>query len=406
MAINVGVGKSKDIDPFNAGKCAAKMALNKAGVEKCDFVFLFSTAGYDQEALLKGVRSVTGDAPLSGCSGEGVITQDGPEGEVEFALSGAKKDMEVAGVMVFASDEISFFNFVESGLKENSFEAGEKIGKTVNDNRGENTLLLLMFPDAYAVNIRRLFHGIDTTLKSPLLYCGGASAHNQAMSIVTYQYHNDKVLQGTVPCVLISGKVKIEIGVSHGCLPLGIEKTVTKASDNTIYKIENKTALKFYQEYLGEDIEQLNTENATTVSLGVRLPDELSTEYDKYILRAPLWSCPDGSIVYPTEIKEGTRIQLVRRDEDKIMQGARKMAQRIKSQLGGKQPVAVLHFDCAGRGKMFFGDEVKEKAIDVLQNEFHKDVPWLGFYCFGEIAPIKGINYYHNHTVALCVIYN
>ena len=51
-------------------------------------------------------------------------------------------------------------------------------------------------------------------------------------------------------------------------------------------------------------------------------------------------------------------------------------------------------------------DKVKEKGIDVIQDVFGKDIPWLGFFCFGEIAPIKGINYFHNQTVALCVIYN
>ncbi len=405
MTTKVGVGKSNEKDSFKAGRDAAKLAFDQAGISACDFVFLFATVGYGQEELLKGVRSVTNDAPLSGCSGEGIITQDGPEGEVMFTLSGSDKGSEIAGVLVFASDEISFFNCVASGLKENSFRAGQEIGKKINAGIVKDPLCLLMFPDGFMVNSGQLFSGIDKTLTTPLLYAGGLSGHNLRCSNITYQYHNDTVLTDSITCVLISGKLNFEIGVNHGCLPIGIEKTITKAKGNAVYEIEHKAAWSFFQEYLGEDAAQLNSENSPTVSIGVKLHDALSKEYDKYIVRAPYFQNPDGSILFATEMKEGTKVQLVRRDEDKISQGAAKLAERIKANLGGKKPIAVLHFDCAGRGKMFFGDKVKSKGIDVLQDTLGKDIPWLGFYSFGEIAPINGINHHHNLTVALCVIY-
>jgi len=71
--------------------------------------------------------------------------------------------------------------------------------------------------------------------------------------------------------------------------------------------------------------------------------------------------------------------------------GAKEMAEKINAKLNDKQPIAILHVDCAARGKMFFGDEVKQKGIDVMQDVLGKDIPWLGFYSYGEISPIKGI---------------
>jgi hypothetical protein len=155
MTTKVGVGKSNGEDPFKAGCNAAQMALDRAGVNKCDFVFVFSTVGYDQGLMLRGIRSVTGNAPLSGCSGEGLITQDGPEGEVLYALSGPQHDKEVVGVMAFASDEISFYNFIINNVKNDSFKAGEAIGTHINENRVDDTKLLLMFPDAYTTKIHQ-----------------------------------------------------------------------------------------------------------------------------------------------------------------------------------------------------------------------------------------------------------
>lgn len=405
MSSNVGVGKSNESDSFSAGRAAAQMALEQAGVSRCDFVFLFATVGYDQEQLLRGVKSVTGDAPMSGCSGEGVITQDGPEGEVMFALSGSDQETEVAGVMVFASDRIKFYNYLATGLKKDSYQAGVELGKTINDGQGRDARFLCMFPDGYSVNIYRLFEGIDSVLEKPLKFTGGFPGHNLSFSRTTYQYHDYQVVTDAVPCVALCGVFDFEIGVNHGCIPIGLEKTITKAQTNTVYNIEDKSAWSFFQEYLGNDIKQLNSENSPSVSLGVRCHDDVSGEYDHYIVRAPFIQNPDGSILFAAEMKEGTSVRVVRRDEDKISQGAASLAERIKTKLDGKRPVAVLHFDCAGRGKMFFGKDVKPRVIDVLQDVLGKDIPWLGFFSFGEIAPVNGVNHFHNQTVALCVIH-
>ncbi|RPJ06759.1 MAG: hypothetical protein EHM28_09450, partial [Spirochaetaceae bacterium] len=290
--------------------------------------------------------------------------------------------------------------------KEYSAKAGKEIANKINAVMPQNPLLLLMFPDSYTVNINDFFRGIKNTLVKPLLFCGGLSAHNFPFLTQTHQYHNDQVLTDAAPCILISGKVKIEIGVNHGCMPIGIEKTITKAKGNTVYKIDDKSAWAFFKQYLGEEVKDISIELRAFISLGEKLPDEISKEYDNFIIRSPYSLNPDESINFASELPEGAKVQLVRRDEDKIFKGTKYMAERIKLKLKGKKPIAVLHFDCAGRGKKFFGDKVKEKGIDVIQDVLGKDIPWLGVYCFGEIAPINKMNYFHNQTVVLCVIYS
>ncbi len=404
MSTKAGAGRSSEMDSFKAGVSAARAAMDQAELGECDFVFLFSTVGYNQEQLLRGVRSVTGDALLSGCSGEGIITQSGPEGEVIFTSSGPRKGIDVAGVMVFSSDEIKFNNYLEKGLKDNSRKIGEAIGVKIKNSRPKDPLLLLTFVDGLKVNVKEFFNGIDAAGNDPLLLCGALAGDNFILGN-TYQYFNDQILSDAASCVLISGNAKIEIGVSHGCVPIGLEKTITKAKANTVYEIDNKPAWEFFREYLDDSIKVFTKEIRTFLDLGVKLPDNMATEYDKYIIRAPLSQNPDGSLNFATEIQEGTKVQLIRRNAEKISLGAKNLAERIKAKLGDKDPAAVLHIDCAARGKMFFGDDVKEKGIDVLQNAFGKEIPWLGLFSCGEIAPIRGVNYYHNQTAILCVIY-
>jgi hypothetical protein len=71
MATKAGVGMSRHHDPSIAGREAAEQALEKAGVDRPDFVVMFGSIGYDQRSLVRAVREATGGAPLTGCSAEG-----------------------------------------------------------------------------------------------------------------------------------------------------------------------------------------------------------------------------------------------------------------------------------------------------------------------------------------------
>ena len=65
MATKAGVGMSRHHNPNVAGREAAEQALEKAGVSKPDFVFMFGSVGYDQRSLLRcGPRDYRRCTPL------------------------------------------------------------------------------------------------------------------------------------------------------------------------------------------------------------------------------------------------------------------------------------------------------------------------------------------------------
>ena len=68
--IKAEVGKSNNPDATKAGAEACKQVLSQA-VGRADLIIVFSTVAYDQEKMLKGVRSVSKEIPLVGCSDSG-----------------------------------------------------------------------------------------------------------------------------------------------------------------------------------------------------------------------------------------------------------------------------------------------------------------------------------------------
>jgi small ligand-binding sensory domain FIST len=107
----------------------------------------------------------------------------------------------------------------------------------------------------------------------------------------------------------------------------------------------------------------------------------------------------DGSIIVQgTEIPEGTSIWFSSRDKEKMTTGLDRMAAQIKEQLGGEKPNLVFQFECATRGKMMLRDQEKLQFLRQFRQSVDPNVPWAGFYTWGEIGPVEEHNLRHLYT--------
>src|SRR5215208_3222299 len=118
MATKAGVGMSYHHNPNVAGREAAEQALQKAGVSKPDFVFMFGSIGYDQHSLVRAVRETTGGAPLTGCSAEGTINGDDAD-ESNFSVV----------VTAISSEQLRWRNVLAAGLRAAPRDAGKRVAQ-------------------------------------------------------------------------------------------------------------------------------------------------------------------------------------------------------------------------------------------------------------------------------------
>src|SRR5918997_3088272 len=136
VATKAGVGMSRHHNPNVAGRQAAEQALEKAGVSKPDFVFMFGSIGYDQRSLVQAVREATGGAPLTGCSAEGTINGDDAD-ESNFSVV----------VTAISSEELEWHNGLATGLEADPRDAGKRVAQNLLPNLSTNTIGLFVFPD-------------------------------------------------------------------------------------------------------------------------------------------------------------------------------------------------------------------------------------------------------------------
>src|SRR5919107_1343077 len=399
MTTRAGVGMSRHHNPNVAGREAAEQALEKAGVERPDFVFMFASIGYDQRSMLRAVSETTGGAPLSGCSSEGTINGDDAD-ESNFSVV----------VTTISSDELRWHHGIAAGLEAEPRGVGKRVAQDLLPNFSADTIGLFVFPDGlkdFLVPTDNLvdnfFAGLEENLPSERflpLWGGGANANFNNMASPTYQYCDDEVITDGVSYALLSGKAQAGWAISHACIPIGGERIVTRSKGNIIYEIDGKPAMEVFGEYLPEGALTHDRDwfrYVISLALCFRAPSYMKDE--DYVVRGmPAVSMADGSITVQTEVKEGTSVWLSSRDKEKVSNGFDRMAAQIKNQLDGEKPKLIFQFECATRGKMMFRDQEKLQILKRFRQSLDPDAPWVGFYTAGEIGPVEEHNLRHLYT--------
>jgi hypothetical protein len=405
ITTKAGVGMSRHHNPSFAGREAAEQALEKSGASKPDFVFMFASIGYDQHSLLRAVREATGGVPLSGCSVEGTIGGEDTD-ESNFSVV----------VTAISSEELAWTNGLATGLSADSRAVGKRVARELLPHLSADTIGLFIFPDGmsavldtfFTANFDNFLAGLEGNLPSDrfLPLWGGGAGNNFNVEEPTYQYCDDEVVSDGVSYVLLSGEVQAGWAMSHSLIPIGGGRRVTHCQGNVIYEIDGKPAVEVLNEYLPE---QALTDDrdwiyyAISLALCFRAPSYMKDE--EYVVRGiPAVRMADGSITVQTEVQEGTSVWFSSRDKQKVATGLDRMAAQIKEQLGGEKPKLVFQFDCATRGKMMFRDQEKLQLLKRFRQSVGPDVPWAGFYAFGEIGPVEEHNNRNLYTAVVLAL--
>jgi hypothetical protein len=394
VTTKAGVGISRHHSPSIAGHEAAEQALEKAGVGKPDFVFMFASVGYEQRSLLQAVREAIGGAPLCGCSGEGTIGGDNAD-ESNFSVV----------VMVISSDKLRWHNGLATEISADSWAAGQRVAQDLSSDLSADAVGLFAFPDGLTANVDQFLGGLEGNLSTDrfLPIWGGAPADNFTTS-QTYQYCDDKVVSDGVAYALLSGEALPVWAIDAAYVPIGGERTVTRSQGNVIYEIDGKPALEVLQGYLPDRALADDWGSfANSLALSFRAPSYIKDE--EYVARALLTANKaEGSVNLATDVQEGTSVWMSSRDKEKTTTGLDRMAAQIKQELGDAQPRLVLHFDCAARGKVMFRDKEKLQLLRQFRQAVGPEAPWAGFYTFGEIGPVGKHNCYHNYTAVVLAL--
>lgn len=391
--IKAGVGLSQNLrDHKKAANEAVAQAIDRLEGEKARILFAFSSIKYEQDKVIKGLREAAPEAIIVGGSAAGEITS-------------WSTVFDGINVLAIASDNIDFVTGVGAGVSKNSFSAGALAAKQVIDNRGgKKPNLFIMLPDGMTGNGAEIVEGVKSVLGPNMPIIGGSLGDDYRFE-KTFEYHQDEVLSDAVIGVGMYGDFAYGFGIKHGWEPVGLPLKVTKADGATIQEVDDKPALKVYEDYFGKEAAELVKEPlarmAYTYPIGMAVEGS-----DELLIRDPVIANKKGEITMAAAIPEGMTIRLMIGDRDKAIAAANNAAHAAKAQLEGATPRFILMFNCMARNKLL-GVRCHEENFGVSQ-VIGKDVPMAGFYTYGEQGPLLGRKdtpaYFHNETMTLLVV--
>jgi hypothetical protein len=382
----MSVGHSDDVDVNDAleeifEKCDAGLSgeTPKAGL-------LFAALENDHQAIVERVRTRYPDLELIGSSSAGEMS----------SILGYQEDSIVLALL--ASDRVDF----TVGLGQNAYDdpksaavqaVAEARAKTDQEPR-----LCIVFPMPIPVPVdpAEVLRHLRDELGPDIPLLGGGAALEQFTFPPSpgYQYAGDVVTQGALPILLISGPISYSFGVDTGWRAVGPQGKVTKATEPLVQEIEGRPAIEFYERHLGPGKPAFA--NPLAVYEGS----------DQFYLRSPIdHDAETGAILFAAGVPEGSTVQLTVAATAEIFQGTKSaVTKAIEGYPQGMEPEAALLFSCAVR-KLLLGTRTGTE-LELARNLLGDDVPVLGFYCFGEVAPIESpeVDRYHNVTIVAVLL--
>lgn len=279
----------------------------------------------------------------------------------------------------------------------NSFLAGQYLGNLIPK---EGLVHLFVISDGHLVNGSDLLTGITGVIPPQVAVTGGLAGDGTRFE-KTLVGANSFPIEGEIVIIGFYGShLKFGFGSMGGWDPFGIERKITRSSNNVLYELDGKNALELYKTYLGKQAEKLPS-SALLFPLAIR-PDRKSLPLVRTILSI---NEKDQSMTFAGNLPEGWYAQLMKANFDRLVDGAAQAAQDSYEMLGKLTPDLAILISCVGRRIVM--DQRTEEEIENVRDVIGNKALYTGFYSYGEIAPTAphaGGCELHNQTMTITTI--
>lgn len=319
------------------------------------------------------------------------------------AIVGCTTSGEILGSRIY-DDSICLtaieFKSATIEVVDNVFVYGENAQKfgveLANQLPTQNLKHVLLISDGQQVNGTELVEGISTVLPGGVSVTGGLAGDDVDFN-ETIVWHNNNVQSGLVVLIGFYGD-DLQVGYGHmgGWRAFGPLREITKSKENVLYELDGKPALELYKQFLGPHAEDLP---ASALLFPLALHDEGG---DGTRVRTIL-SIDEhlNSMVFAGNMPSGDRCQLMRSNNENLIDGASGAAEQAFENMADFQPELALLVSCVGRRIVL--KQRCEDEIEAVTDVFPESCSICGFYSYGEVSPSIPIGKcgLHNQTMTI-----
>ncbi len=349
---------------------------------------VFAGIDHDPKVLVETFEEVWPGTPVIGCTTHGEIGPGGPtDGSVTVAAIGGHG--------------LSVRMRVAEGVSGRQREAGAEVAASAADLADYPHRVLLLLTDGRIRDQESILRGAYGVLGAAVPLFGGASADGWRMT-GGYLFGDGGVYTDAVMGVTLGSEAPLSVAVRHGWDRVGEPMIVTSADNGRVYTLDDRPALDVYLDRLGAPPEAYVDEEAFKQfalprPLGVQRRSgvearNLSTEVD----------IEGRSIGGGNAIDHGGLTWAMTGCEESILAATDEACQEAIDGLNGEAAVGMLTFSCAALRAVLGDDGIRREGERIGQ--WANGTPFAGFYTYGEIARTRGIDGFHNQTLAVLAL--
>lgn len=381
----MGVARSTLSDSRAAAAAATRDALTGPDPQ---LLLVFFAISHDPTEIIEGIRSTAPGVPLAGCSTHGEIAPGGPTDDtiVVAAIGGPG----IAAAVGFAGN-----------VEDRQRAAGIEVAQCVALVPDLPHKVLMLFTDGKVRDQETILRGCYEVVGASIPFVGGAAGDGWKMD-QTLVIANDKVSPNAVVGVAIASEAPLSVAYGHGWQKTGEPMIVTRSEHGRVYTLDDKPAMDAYLDRLGAPPEAYTDETAfrdfaLARPLGIQRRSgvearNLSTGID----------LEGRSIGSAGAIDHGGLTWAMTGDEASILAATDSVCSAALAGLGDRELIGMITLSCAAL-RAVLGDEGIQRENERIA-KWARDAPFAGFYTYGEIARIRGIDGFHNQTLAVLAI--
>jgi hypothetical protein len=263
---------------------------------------------------------------------------------------------------------------------------------------------MIMLCDGLTGDQHEVVRGAYGVVGGAVQLVGGCAADELTYSR-TYQFFGDgngvEILTDAVVGVAIGSDAPLGVGLGHGWRKRGEAMVVTRSEGGVLYELDHEPALDVFLRGMGAD-RSLAEDPAAFRAAAFSHPLGMSRRSGEDIRAVHAGNLTDGSVVCLADVPQGAVTWLMETDEDALIAGAADSCSQAVAGLGEASPIGILVFDCGGRKIMLGRDGlILESAVIA---KVAAEVPFTGFYTYGEVARTHGSRGMHHLTVVSLAI--
>lgn len=341
------VGSSILKDSFEAGAETARNSIK--GLKNPKVGLLFTSIKYNQEELVKGIKSISPELKVIGCTSSGGIMT--PDGIISH-------DEGFAGMMVFEDNELKVGISASSrGIDPRS--TGRKVAKEAMENAGKNHP-----PVAYALfaspkEEEQYIKGVQDVIGELPMF-GGSASDDEIVG--DWKVIGDtKTFDDGCAIVLFYTTKTIKTVFKNTYEETENIGLITQVDDERrIVEIDNVPALKKYAEWTGFNADELMGQNLLKASIPMPLAIK-NLNGDITLVRHPKAGNADYSLTVGAKVINKSATFLLKTDIDGMIEGAVKTIMELKSNF---RPAGLILIHSAER-KLFIGERIDEDYVAI-----------------------------------------